>query len=227
MNTPERDDAGDASFASPPCFMHELSEYEESAASDPQTWIDVKRWRKAERQRLTEARLAISADGRTAMTVKMLEGLDAAIGDVRDRLVSVYWPFRGEPDLRPWMNAVIERGGHIALPVVVEKAQPLVFRAWRPGDRLERGVWNIPVPAEGPAVQPEVVLAPLVGFDPDRYRLGHGGGYFDRTLAAMPTKPYIVGIGYAMSRLATIFPQPHDIPMDVIVTEEGVAPAYG
>ena len=162
------DDEDRPQYASPPCFMHELNpEYSpQAAAADPALWADVARWRKAERARLIEARLAISADARTAMARKIAEGLDAAIGDVSDRIVSLYWPFRGEPDLRSWMASVIERGGRTALPVVVEKARPLIFRAYKPGDRLEKGVWNIPIPAEGEAILPDIVISPLVGVDP-------------------------------------------------------------
>jgi len=119
------------------------------------------------------------------------------------------------------MASVNQRGGLTALPVVVEKAHPLVFRAYRPGDRLEKGVWNIPIPAQGDAVFPDVVIAPIVGVDPGNYRLGYGGGFFDRTLASMPKKPLVIGVGYEMQRIATIQPQPHDIAMDMIVTEAG------
>jgi 5,10-methenyltetrahydrofolate synthetase len=212
-------------YASPPCFMHELDpQYSpQAAADDPMLWADVARWRKAERARLIEARLAISADARTVMTHRIAEGIDAVIGDVAGRTVSLYWPFRGEPDLRPWVTSVIARGGTAVLPVVVEKAQPLIFRAYKPGDRLEKGVWNIPIPAEGEAILPDIVISPLVGVDSRSYRLGYGGGFFDRTLAAMPSKPLVIGIGYEMQRIPTIYPQPHDIPMDVIVTEAGEA----
>lgn len=217
------DDEDRPQYASPPCFMHELNpDYSPRIASaDPVLWADVARWRKAERIRLIDARLAISADARAVMAKKIGEGLDAAIGDVSGRTVSLYWPFRGEPDLRPWMATVIARGGTIALPIVVEKAHPLIFRAYKPGDRLEKGVWNIPIPAEGDPVLPDVVISPLVGIDPQNYRLGYGGGFFDRTLAAMPKKPVVIGVGYEMQRIATIYPQPHDIPMDRVVTESG------
>lgn len=209
-------------YASPPCFMHELQpEFRGGAFGDAQTRADVMRWRKGERQRLIEARLAISADERMRMARAIANGLDSAIGDMNGRLVSLYWPFRGEPDLRPWADTILARGGRVALPVVVEKARPLIFREWRPGERLEKGVWNIPIPASGPEVQPGVVIAPVVGFDPGSYRLGYGGGFFDRTLAAMPAKPLVIGIGYATSAIPTIYPQPHDIPMDMIVTDEG------
>ncbi|WP_457941413.1 5-formyltetrahydrofolate cyclo-ligase [Mesorhizobium sp. 10J20-29] len=200
--------------------MHELDASGATRPVDAAPWADVARWRKAERARLIEARLAIPADVRASMAQKIAAGLDTAIGDVAGRLVSLYWPFRGEPDMRPWMASVIDRGGAVALPVVVEKAQPLVFRAYKPGDRLEKGVWNIPIPAEGDPVLPDVVISPIVGVDPQNYRLGYGGGFFDRTLAAMPKKPLVIGIGYEMQRIATIYPQTHDIPMDRIVTEQ-------
>lgn len=207
-------------YVSPPCFMHEIEEGPGPGhPSDPVMWADVRRWRKAERERLIEARLTIPAETRAEMAARIAQGLDAAIGDVAGHTISLYWPFRGEPDLRPWIVSVVERGGRIALPVVIDKSRPLVFRAYRPGDPLEKGVWNIPVPATGPEIVPDVVIAPLVGFDPQNYRLGYGGGFFDRTLASLPAKPLIIGVGYAMQAIPTIHAQPHDIPMDRIVTE--------
>lgn len=180
-------------------------------------WPDIARWRKGERERLIAARLAFPADTRAAMSAAIAARLDAIVGDVSGRIVSLYWPFRGEPDLRPWMASLAARGGRPALPVVIEKARPLIFREYRPGDRLEKGVWNIPVPAEGDPVIPDIVIAPLVGVDVRNYRLGYGGGFFDRTLASLPRKPLVIGVGYEMQRIATIHPQPHDIPMDRIV----------
>jgi 5,10-methenyltetrahydrofolate synthetase len=192
-----------------------------SEAQDGQMpWPEVAAWRKTERARLIETRLAISAERRAEMAARIIEGLDRAIGDMKGRLVSLYWPFRGEPDLRGWMTSIIARGGTVALPLVVEKGHPLVFRAYKPGDKLEKGVWNIPIPAEGASVIPDVVISPIVGFDAQNYRLGYGGGFFDRTLAAMPTKALVIGIGYETGRIPTIHPQGHDIPMDRIVTEK-------
>lgn len=209
-------------YASPPCFMHEVQpDFRTLEGGDAQARADVMRWRKAERQRLIEERLAVPAEERMRMAWAIADGLDAAIGEVGDRLVSLYWPFRGEPDLRPWAERIIARGGRVALPVMVEKGRPLIFREWRPGEKLERGVWNIPIPASGPELQPDVVISPVVGFDPKNYRLGYGGGFFDRTLAAMPAKPLVIGIGYATSAVPTIYPLPHDIAMDMIVTDEG------
>lgn len=229
MSTKKDVPAPAGEYASPPCFMHELQPgYEpvtggsRDASSDAwsDAWPDVARWRKAERKRLIGERMAMSADERAARSQRIADGLDRAIGKVAGRVVSSYWPFRGEPDLRNWSIRTIERGGRIALPVVVEKGKPLAFRLWAPGDPLERGVWNILVPARGATVEPDIVVAPVVGFDAAAYRLGHGGGYYDRTLAAMTKRPFVIGIGYAEARLATIYPQPHDIPMNVIVTDD-------
>jgi len=199
--------------------MHELSRDAPLAPKRSDAWDDVSRWRKAERRRLIDERLALVSADRITRSERLAEKLDQAIGRVSGRIVSSYWPFRGEPDLRNWAIKVIERGGRIALPVVVQKARPLEFRVWQPGDPLERGVWNILVPSRGPAVLPDIVVAPVVGFDAANYRLGHGGGYFDRTLAAMPRMPLRIGIGFAAAKIATIYPQPHDIPMDTIVTD--------
>ena len=193
------------------------------AAERPMDRAAIMAWRKAERERLIAARLALPAETRATMSLGIAAGLDAAIGDVSGRIVSLYWPFRGEPDLRSWLESINRRGGATALPLVIEKGRPLEFRAYRPGDRLEKGVWNIPVPAEGATVIPDVVIAPVVGYDPARYRLGYGGGFFDRTLAALPARPLVIGIGYAMQAIPTIHPLPHDIPMERIVTEAGAA----
>ena len=90
---------------------------------------------------------------------------------------------------------------------------------------MSQGVWNIPFPSEGRTVIPDVLLVPLVGFNRHRFRLGYGGGYYDRTIVAALIRPKTIGIGYDRLELATIHPQPHDLQMDCVVTERGVA--YG
>ncbi|MGH7006609.1 MAG: 5-formyltetrahydrofolate cyclo-ligase, partial [Alphaproteobacteria bacterium] len=117
------------------------------------------------------------------------------------------------------MTQLVRCGGTIALPVVIRKDWPLEYRKWTLETAMERGLWNIPVPSHGPCLQPSVVIAPLVGFDDAGYRLGYGGGFFDRTLAAMPARPRTIGVGYGGSRLPSIYPQPHDVRMDLIVTD--------
>lgn len=215
----EAEERETAEYASPPCFMHELDPGFRFMPGRSDDWSDVMRWRKAERERLIAERMALEQEQRHARSVRIASKLDAAVGELSGRIVGTYWPFRGEPDLRNWGIGLIERGGRLALPVVIQKGWPLEYRIWAPGDPLERGVWNILVPSRGPAVLPHVVIAPVVGFDDARYRLGYGGGFFDRTLAAMPRKPLTIGVGYAQSRIRTIYPQPHDIAMDTIVTD--------
>jgi 5-formyltetrahydrofolate cyclo-ligase len=217
--------------ASPPCFMHEVDPAYMGLSDivDPRQRADVMRWRKAERERLIKERLAIPGDVRRAHGERISANLEEAIGDVAGLTISAYWPFRAEPDLRDFLERVNARGGRTALPVVVARGKPLVFRAWSKGEPLERGVWNIPMPAaHAEAVTPDVVIAPMVGFDLACYRLGYGGGFFDRTLAAQPTCPRVFGVGYKQAAIPTIYPQPHDIPMDVVVTEDGIiAPEAG
>ena len=109
----------------------------------------------------------------------------------------------------------------MVLSVVIDKHGPLEYRTWRPGENLISGVWDIPIPEKREIVIPTMVLAPLVGFDRSSYRLGYGGGYFDRTLAALRPQPFAIGVGYEFQQLETIYPQPFDMPMDLIVTETG------
>ena len=148
--------------------------------------------------------------------------LKAVIAAMGIFILGGYWPFRGEFDPRPLFSWFLEKGGNLALPAVVDKKGPLEYRAWRPGERLVDGVWGIPTPEERRIVVPAAVLVPLVGFDRSFYRLGYGGGFFDRTLAALEPKPLAIGIGFEALLIETIDPQPYDVPMDLIVTEKGV-----
>lgn len=178
-------------------------------------------WRRGTRQRLIAERLRISVADRQAASARIGVNLDALLGDLRGQVVSGYWPLRGEPDLRPWMASLTARGVRCAMPLVVEKNAPLRFRAWTPGCRMEKGFWDIPVPAEGEWLVPEVLIAPVVGFDAANYRLGYGGGYFDRTLATLVTPWRAIGVGYESARLDTIHPLAHDVPLQGIVTAQG------
>ncbi len=176
-------------------------------------------WRRATRSALIERRMAAPPAERRAWSAAIEPRLEAVIAETRARLVGFYWPFRAEFDPRPLVERLLAAGQRVALPVVVEPKTPMVFRPWSPGCKMTTGVWDIPIPDTEETVLPDLVMAPLVGFDGARYRLGYGGGYFDRTLAALSPKPFAVGIGFELGRLETVFPQPHDIAMDAVVTE--------
>jgi 5-formyltetrahydrofolate cyclo-ligase len=179
----------------------------------------VKLWRRAERERLLGLRTAMPPAERRGLAGRIEARLDPLLAERPGITLGVYWPFRAEFDPRPLVERLLLAGFTAALPVVVDKKGPLEYRAWRPGDALVDGVWGIPVPERREMVIPQAVLAPLVGFDGACYRLGYGGGYFDRTLAALSPRPLAIGVGFELSRLATIHPQPFDIAMDVVVTE--------
>ncbi|KHQ50037.1 5-formyltetrahydrofolate cyclo-ligase [Mameliella alba] len=215
-------------FSSPPCYAAEIApDYFDPLAVDPDQERDVARWRQAQRSRLRAARLRLSVTERKkigeALAVHLRQVLEDRFGGTRGIVFSGYWPIKGEPDLRPLMVELHEAGVTVALPLVETRAAPLTFRRWTPETRMVRGDWNIPVPPAGaPKVTPGIALAPLVGWTAEGYRLGYGGGYFDRTLAALTPKPFVIGIGLQEAWLATIYPQAHDIPLDLIVTENGI-----
>lgn len=207
--------------ASPVCYAGELDAEALRPLSREEQARQVAQWRRGERERLIALRIARPAAERKALSEAIVRQLEDLLDPDPVRMVSLYWPFRGEPDLRGWMRRFVARGGRVALPVVVAKGQPLIFREWQPGCRMTHGVWKIPIPAEGPEVVPNAVIAPLVGHDAQCYRLGYGGGFFDRTLAGFAARPLVIGVGESSAEMASIFPQPHDIPMDIILTEKG------
>ncbi|MFX0541264.1 5-formyltetrahydrofolate cyclo-ligase [Roseovarius sp. S4756] len=218
-------------YASPPCLAHEIDPaYFDPMAVDPEQAHDVARWRKSKRQELLAARKALSVEDLNAVSQRIASRVAKILQDkfngAKGLTFSAYWPIKGEPNLRPLMEELHHEGVRIALPVVVTKAAPLEFRLWTPDTKMVRGDWNIPVPPDdAPVAHPVIALAPLVGWDREAYRLGYGGGYFDRTLAALDPPPFKIGVGYASAELGTIFPQPHDIAMDMIVTENTTFPA--
>ena len=217
-------DGPDDDDGSPACMMHLVDPASGMLSDeDPRQQRDLKRWRTVERERLIALRLAIPAEERRRLSDRIARELDRLLEDPSGKVVAAYLPFRGEPDLRFWIEGLSLRGATAALPVVVAPRSPLEFRTWSRGESLRPGVWNIPVPAGGTVVTPDVVIAPVVGYDAACYRLGHGGGFYDRTLAALPHRPRILGVGYERLALRTIYPQTYDVPMDAIVTEAGVS----
>ncbi len=193
---------------------------DDASRIDPTDKAAVKRWQKDERKRLLRARMHVRKE-LPRLAEEIAAEITRLINPQPGLIVSLYWPMRGELDFCDWMHTLVAQQVRVALPVVVEKAHPMIFREWTPEARMEPGIWNIPVPAEGEAITPDVVISPLVGFDAGCYRLGYGGGYFDRTLASLPSKPTVIGVGPPLCEIPSIYPQPHDIPMDIIITGAG------
>lgn len=182
---------------------------------------EVAVWRRQERKALQAAREALPAAEHRDKARRIEPALDTFLPQLAGKLVGLYWPIRREFDPLPWGRRFLAAGGALALPVVVGKGQPLEFRRWQPGTTMATGVYDIPYPAEGPAERPQGLVVPLLGFDDAGYRLGYGAGFYDRTLATLDPMPFAIGVGFELGRLATIHPQPHDVPMDWIVTERG------
>lgn len=180
--------------------------------------------RRAQRATLLAAREALSVSDHRRLSEVVHRHLTARFASVRVGVVGFYYPVRGEFDPLPFVKQLVDHGATAALPVVVGKDKPLAFRVWQPGVPMKKGPYGIPEPAAGAVVTPDAVLIPLVGFDANNFRLGYGGGYYDRTLAAFELKPLVIGIGFELGRLPLLVPEPHDIPLDFVVTEAGVQP---
>ena len=183
---------------------------------------ELRAWRKAERERLIAERERLDPATLDRLRQRIDAHLERSFPGLAAAKVAFCWPMRGEYDARPLAHTLRERGALTALPVVVASGQPLVFHEWHPGVALASGPLGIPYPPSSDPVVPTVALLPLHGWDEAGYRLGHGAGFFDRTLANLPTPPIAIGVGYELARMPTIRPQAWDIPMDWIVTERGV-----
>ncbi len=134
-----------------------------------------------------------------------------------------YWPMREEADIRPLLTALHERGHRVALPRVVRRGRPLRFLHWQPDDALVPGHAGILEPAGGEEITPEVLLVPLLAFDGAGQRLGYGGGFYDRTLAALRARGGLlaIGVAYGDQEVDSLPPDDHDEPLDWLVTERG------
>ncbi len=137
--------------------------------------------------------------------------------------VSGYWPMAEEMDVRPLMARLHGEGHVIALPVVVAKGKPLIFRRWQPGAALAMAGFGLHQPdADAPEVAPEILLVPLLAFDPSGYRLGWGGGFYDRTLAVVrkARKVIAIGVAYAAQRVERLPRTERDQRLDWVITDE-------
>jgi 5,10-methenyltetrahydrofolate synthetase len=182
---------------------------------------ELRAFRSALRSRLIAAREALPADIHAQLSRKMERHLGELLDALNPAVLAFCWPFRAEFDARALVSTRLHGGLRACLPVVMDNNSPLEFREWTPHSEMIEDRYGIHIPARGEALRPDAILMPLNGFDESGYRLGYGGGYFDRTLAALHPRPLAIGIGFELARVASIKPQPWDRPMNWLVTESG------
>lgn len=168
------------------------------------------------------ARMALDQQTHAALSARIEAHLAALLTPLPPQVLAFCAPVRGEFDVRPLAALLLEQGWQAAMPVVEAADEPMSFRIWTPSTAMRVDRYNIPIPIAGPGIAPDIALLPLVAFDTQGFRLGYGGGYFDRTLAALVPRPLAIGIGFELARVANIRPQAHDLPLDAVVTETGI-----
>jgi 5-formyltetrahydrofolate cyclo-ligase len=175
----------------------------------------LRRQLQAERQSLVD---------RHQRSVHLQEVLRVWLVGRQESSIGAYWPIKGEFDSLPalyrWSEAYDHR--RIGLPVINRATKQLSFHVWYPGCEMEEDAFGIPKPKDTEQFAPQMLLVPCVGFGPGGLRLGYGGGFYDRTLAAIAPPPITVGVGYAHGFVPWLEAEPHDVPLDVILTEDGV-----
>ncbi len=147
-----------------------------------------------------------------------------------DIVIGAYWPIKGEFDPLPALHRWKEDGElldepqprRIGLPVVDKLHKTLKFHAWFPGCYMEEDAYGIPKPKDTEVIVPTLLFVPCVGYGTGGFRLGYGGGFYDRTLSTLEPRPYTVGLGFTNGFIAELEPEPHDIPLDAILNDNGV-----
>jgi 5,10-methenyltetrahydrofolate synthetase len=195
-----------------------------TTAPSPENTAQTAVVRAALRRDKIAARLALPPALFADHSLHIEAALETLLGPRSPGRLGFCWPLRQEFDARPLVGRLLARGWSACLPVVMAEAAPLAFRPWTPATPLAPDRYDIPTPAGGEFVAPDVLLIPLVAVDARNYRIGYGGGYFDRTLEALTAagrRPTSIGVGFELARVADTLPGPHDIPLDFVVTEQG------
>ncbi len=183
---------------------------------------DWQTWRKQQRTQLIARRKIITKEDHHLWSYAITTLLQQGFPKLHKNNVGIYWPIHREFDPRPAAIYFHQQGATLALPEVVNKHTPLCFQEWWPDAPMKKGAYGIPTPEDAEQINVDVVMIPMLGFDSHGYRLGYGSGYFDRTLAVIKPRPLAIGIAFEISRLNSVYPQPHDIPMDFVITEAGI-----
>lgn len=208
---------------------------------------DSSAFRAALRREKLTARMALEPNAHAEFSARLeahLENFLLKVSAIQpENTLAFCAPTKNEFDAGPLVSRLIQPHGQhcaqsasqciwrAAMPVVIALDTPMIFRAWTPTTPMSCDRYGIPIPAAGEELAPSIVLLPLVAFDDKGYRLGYGGGYFDRTLAVQVPRPLTIGVGFELARVPSIRPQAHDVPIDVIITEAGAVcynnlPAY-
>ena len=166
----------------------------------------------------------ISMLDRPQREIQLQEVLRVWLIDRTEQAIGVYWPIKAEfnalPAMFRWAEADVQR--IIGLPVIDRNTRQLRFHSWWPGCPMEDDAFGIPKPKDTPEFKPELLLIPCVGYGPQGVRLGYGGGFYDRSLATLHPRPMTVGLAYTHGYIPWLQAEPHDIPLDTILTEDGV-----
>jgi len=187
-----------------------------TAMAAPHSFPSLDDAKRAARDLARAARAACDPQAGAALATHVLRDCPPPPGAV----VAGFWPVGSEIDLRPLLHALAARGHPVALPVTGKRGNPLIFQRWRPGDVLTTERFGTLRPTGEPLV-PDVLLVPLLAFDRRGHRLGYGGGYYDRTLAALPGR-FALGCGFAAQEMDAVPAGPYDQRLDAIATERGV-----
>ena len=181
--------------------------------------------RRALRREALARRKALTQTEYRQRSQAVCQHLVAGFPQLASLRVGFCWPVNKEPDVRTALATWRDAGDSAfaaLLPVVLATDAPLAFRVWRPCTAMVVDRYGIPSPADGDFLQPQALLIPLLAFDASGFRLGYGGGYFDRTLAGLHPRPLAIGIGFELCRVETVHPEAHDERLDAVVTELGV-----
>ena len=179
----------------------------------------------AQRRKLVAARQALP--DRLERSVRLQENLRAWLVGRRERSIGAYWPIKGEfdplPALYRWSEGAVDGSvRRVGLPVADRATQSLRFHVWYPGCETELDAYDIPKPKDTELIVPTLLFVPCLGYSAGGYRLGYGGGFYDRTLAALQPRPFTVGLGFTSGFLEDFEPEAHDVPLDAILNDNGV-----